>query len=186
MRREGDPLLDIFRGSDDHLSQLVRRDYLSTLQQAHNNNNDDNNSDSHPLPVTLRNRRWIRVLKLQQSLLQGKPIPGFIEHMATENETAPESPSGPELIFHLLQQCTRLQRLQIEGRANVGQELESWRRILGSGLPGTLNSLTLDMKSQVPFDFSPLPPILFSRCSSNLQELSIHMRQGYQIGRAHV
>lgn len=180
VRKEGDPPLESHRSSDDRFSQLVRMDYLSTMQRTHNNtNNNGSNCNRHPLSVTSRNGRWIRVLKIQQSLLQGKSIPGFIEHAATEDETTPESPSGPELIFHLLQQCTDLQRLQIEGRANVGQELESWRRILGSGLPGTLNSLTLDMKSQVPFDFSPLPPILFSRCSSNLQELSIHMRQGY-------
>ncbi|KAH7053556.1 hypothetical protein BKA57DRAFT_453970 [Linnemannia elongata] len=185
VRREGDPPLEPNRSGEDHFSQLVRRDYLSTLKQTRNKNSnnedDDNNSNRHPLPVTSRNGRWIRVLKLQQSLLQGKHISGFIEHAATEDETTPESPPGPEVIFHLLQQCTNLQSLQIEGRANAGQELESWCRILGSGIPGTVTNLTLYMASQVSFAFSPLVPILFSRCSCNLQELSLHVRQRYPL-----
>ncbi|KAF9146049.1 hypothetical protein BGX30_004742 [Mortierella sp. GBA39] len=79
----------------------------------------------------------------------------------------------------MLQQCTRLQRLRIEGRAKDGLELESWSKILGSGLPGTITNLTLAIESQVSFAFSPLPPILFSRCSCNLQELSLHMTHSY-------
>ncbi|KAF9547308.1 hypothetical protein EC957_008657 [Mortierella hygrophila] len=180
VRREDDPPLESYRRYDDRFSQLVRRDYLSTLQQAHiNDNNNNNYSNSHPLPVTSRNGRWIRVLELQQSFLQWKLKPAFIEHAATESETTPESPLDPEFIFHILQQCTRLQRLQIEGRVNDSQELESWSKILGSGLPGTIANLTLVIESPFSFSFSPLPPILFSRCSCNLQELSLHMSHSY-------
>ncbi|KAG9068299.1 hypothetical protein KI688_010565 [Linnemannia hyalina] len=144
VRREDDPPLESYRRHDDRFSQLVQRDYLSTLLQAHiNNNNNNNNNSNSPLPVTSRNGRWIRVLELQQSFLQWKPIPAFIEHAATEGETTPESPPDPEFIFHMLQQCTRLQRLQIEGRVNDAQELESWSKILGSGLPRTITNFTL-------------------------------------------
>ncbi|KAF8948412.1 hypothetical protein BGZ47_004994 [Haplosporangium gracile] len=168
------------------------------MQQAYYHNNDDN-SKSHPLSATSRNWRWIRVLKLEQSLLQKKTSNRFIEHLSgrpswrtplieamaavavaeAEDEAIPDSPTGPELIFHLLQHCTHLQCLQIEGRAHVGKELESWRRILSTGIPRTITKLTLDMESQVPFVFSSLPPTLFSQCPSNLQELSLHIRYCY-------
>ncbi|KAK3836378.1 MAG: hypothetical protein JOS17DRAFT_734043 [Linnemannia elongata] len=152
---------------------LLLENCLSTQQ-------DSNSSCS--LSGTVRNGKWIRVLEVQQHHLQEVCTSRHIElygyHPPSTSypvQNKPSFPNGPQLIFHLLQTCTRLQCLQISGRALAGRQLETWYKILRTGLPKTVIELVLDMESQVSLAESSLPLILFTHCSTNLQELSLHM-----------
>lgn len=158
-------------------ARLLLEDCLATHQDG---------SSSCSLPGTLRNGQWIRVLEVQQRHLQEVCASRYIElyeyHPPSSSHTVQNMPpflDGPQIIFHLLQTCTRLQRIQISGRSRAGCELETWRKILKTGLPGTVIKLVLDMESQAHLAESSLPPILFSQCSNNLQELSLHMAYSF-------
>ncbi|KAK3836376.1 MAG: hypothetical protein JOS17DRAFT_787550 [Linnemannia elongata] len=148
-------------------------------------NESDDNSNNHPLQLFSRNGHLVRVLGLVQHHLRDPQTVqrfGFRESRAqaslwcTKAELI-RNPTDLELLYYLLERCTNLTRLWLLGRCLNISELEPWKRIVRTGLPGTLTDLTIKLDLRLSLGQSSFPPVLFSRCSPRLQSLRLDIRR---------
>ncbi|KAF9152106.1 hypothetical protein BG015_005765 [Linnemannia schmuckeri] len=101
-----------------------------------------------------------------------------LSKMSPTATTAPPEPTDLELLHHLLQQCTNFQRLRLLGWRNVAPQLESWKSIARSGLPGILTEFAINLNSEVRLSASSFPPVLVSRRPSRLRKPAHHRELG--------
>lgn len=164
---------------------LVREDY-DTAQQELGHHLGKDNRNNQPLPLLSRNGHLIRVLCLDQYHLlchtQTVQRFGFRESQPQSSvwSTKPgliRDPTALELLYYLLGRCTNLTRLRLLGRCLTIEDLEPWRRVVRTGLPGTLTDLTIKLELRLYLGLSSFPPILFSRCPPRLQSLRLDIKR---------
>lgn len=169
------------------LRQLAREDYYSAQQELEELGRqlDKDNRNNHPMPLFSRNGHLIRVLGLVQHQLRDPQTVqrfGFRESRLQSSFCSTKAgpirnPTDLELMYYLLGRCTNLTRLQLLGRCLNIDELEPWKRIVRTGLPGTLTELTIKLDLGVSLGKSSFPPVLFSRCSPRLQSLRLDIKR---------
>lgn len=182
----------------EFFSRLVLADYCSTHQlplplPAHvMGEYYDSGYSLSSLPLSTI-CQWIKHLDIhhfslisEQPSLSRPPSPGSAP-VASPSPLPPcPRPTTIDLMLHLVQKCTHLQTLRMSTMHlfYLGTKGHSWwRKILLQKLPDTLRLLVVAFPSPLTFAQSPVPPLLFSRCPTGLQELRFHF--GHRPFRQH-
>lgn len=159
------------------IRQLTRENYLS-YRQGHP-------KDLYTSPTQMtqsRNGHWIRVLAVSECDLRASfseltcpLIRQNADPSSVNTATALPEPTNMELLRHLLRRCTNLQQLRLSGDYSYHRQVESWKMIVRTALPGTLTDLSISLTSSDIVNMTSFPPILFSQCPSGLRTLRLHI-----------
>ncbi|KAG0278491.1 hypothetical protein BGZ96_002361 [Linnemannia gamsii] len=162
---------------------LIEDDILYEQQhsqlEGYDHNTGRESYTNFSLPALSRNGNWIQTLLIDQLLLKKpySPLPVETKNTYTTDteqyRQLTQHISTSVLFLHLLKRCPNLQSLQLTGQDKLETDYDFWKRLSTVGLPGSIKCLHIILESCVPLAKSTIVPMLFARCSSSLQNLTI-------------